>query len=248
MLGLNKVLKALTRKPFAVIGHRCAAGEALENTLSALERALEAGVDIVEVDVQVTKDGVPILLHDESLTRIAGIDINVRSSTWSEIQRVTLPDGERLATLTEFLEAIRGRIPALIEIKHVEDTRIVVDHLTGLEEWIAIISFHDEALRLAKRLNPKLVTGLIYARPPGRILDAKRVGASIVLPRYNLATEKAVNFAHRLGLRVIAWTVNDEMTAITLYKRGVEGIATDYPSKLTRLREKLGSNDEHDSL
>ncbi len=234
---VSRVLEALSRKPFAVVGHRCAAGEALENTLSALRRALEAGVDIVEVDVQVTRDGVPVLSHDESLARIAGVDVNVRESTWDELSRVALPGGERLARLDEFLEAIRGRVPAFIEVKHPEDTETVLRHLEGFEEWVAVISFHDEPVAAAASRG--LVSGLIYARPPGRIVDAKRLGARIVLPRYQLATVKAVSFAHRLGLKVVAWTVNSEQVAVELYRRGVDAIATDYPSRMTALRDRL---------
>ncbi len=228
----------MSRKPFAVVGHRCAAGEAVENTLGALEKALKAGVDVVEVDVQVTADGVPILSHDENLRRVAGVDLDVRRARWEEVARVELPGGERVPRLDEFLEAIRGRVPAFIEVKHPEDTGVVLERLEGYREWVAVISFHDEPVAEAVRRG--FVAGLIYARPPGRIVDAKRLGASIVLPRYQLATVKAVAFAHRLGLKVVAWTVNSEQVAVELYRRGVDAIATDYPSKIVALRNRLG--------
>ncbi len=233
----SRVLEALSRRPFAVVGHRCAAGEAVENTLSALRRAVEDGADVVEVDVQVTRDGVPVLSHDENLRRVAGVDVDVRRVTWGELSRVRLPGGERVARLDEFLEAIRGVIPALVEVKHPEDTRVVLEHLEGYGEWVAVISFHDEPVAEAARRG--FVSGLIYARPPGRVLDAKRLGARIVLPRYQLATVKAVSFAHRLGLRVVAWTVNSEDWAVELYRRGVDGIATDYPGRLAALRDRM---------
>ncbi len=233
----SRVLEALSRKPFAVVGHRCAAGEATENTLSALRRAVEDGADLVEVDVQVTRDGVPVLSHDENLRRVAGVDLDVRSASWEEVARVELPGGERVARLDEFLEAIHGVIPALVEVKHPEDTGVVLRHLEAHREWVAVISFHDEPVAEAARRG--LVAGLIYARPPGRILDAKRLGARIVLPRYQLATLKAVTFAHRLGLKVVAWTVNSEQWAVELYRRGVDGIATDYPGRMAALRDRM---------
>ncbi len=244
---MNRVLEALERKPFAVVGHRCAAGEALENTLSALKQAIQDGADIVEVDVQATRDGVLVLAHDENLYRIAGVDLNVREATWEEVSRVKLPNGERVARLDEFLEHIVDVIPAFIEVKHPEDTPLVLEAVRGFEEWIAIISFHDDAIAQVRRRAPSIPVGLIYARPPGRIVDAKRLGARIVLPRYTLATEKAVRFAHRLGLKVVAWTVNNESTALQLWKRGVDAIATDYPRRIVELRRKL-QGDEHDSL
>ncbi len=245
---MNRVLTALNRRPFAVIGHRCAAGEALENTLSALRRAVEDGADIVEVDVQATRDGVLVLSHDETLGRIAGVNVDIRSSTWSELSDLRLPNGERLTRLDEFLDAIAGVIPAFIEVKHVEDTPLVVKAVRGFEEWIAIISFHDEVLSYVKHHAPGIPVGLIYAKPPGRILDAKRLGASIVLSRYNLATSRAIAFAHRLGLKIVAWTVNSESLALELWRRGVDGIATDYPRVIVELRNRLRGGDEHDSL
>jgi Glycerophosphoryl diester phosphodiesterase len=69
--------------------------------------------------------------------------------------------------------------------------------------------------------------GLLYAKPPGRVVDAKKLGCQIALPRYTLATERAIALAHRLGLYVVAWTVNDPATAAELWRRGVDGIATD---------------------
>ena len=235
----ERVLEALSRKPFAVVGHRCAAGEAVENTVGALRRALEAGVDLVEVDVQVTADGVPVVLHDDNLSRVAGINLDVRRASWSEVSRVELPGGERVPRLDELLSEASGRVPVLVEVKHPEDTEVVLKTLRDYLEWVAVISFHDQALAAASRLVPGIATGLIYARPPGRVLDAKRLGCRIVLPKYTLATEKAVALAHKLKLKVVAWTVNDEPTATRLARLGVDAVATDYPSKMVKLRERL---------
>ena len=92
----------------------------------------------------------------------------------------------------------------------------------GAEKWTAVISFYDEAL--AKIPGYK---GLIYAKPPGRVVEAKKLNCLLVLPRYTLATEKAISLAHKLGMYVVAWTVNDPTVALNLWKRGVDGIATD---------------------
>lgn len=87
---MSKILEALARKPFAVIGHRGAAGLAPENALAAFSRAIDLNSDLVEVDVQVTSDGVAIAMHDEDLKGVAGLDINVRSSTYERLSSIRI--------------------------------------------------------------------------------------------------------------------------------------------------------------
>ena len=91
----------------------------------------------------------------------------------------------------------------------------------------------------ARKLLPDIITGLIYARPPGRIFEAKKLGANIVLPRYTIATKKANSLAHKLGLYVVAWTVNDIKVANRLIQSKIDAIATDYPDKLIKLRASI---------
>jgi len=247
---LHSILKALSKHPFAVIGHRGAAGLALENTLTAFKKALEVGVDIAEFDVQVTADGIPVLLHDETLERIAGVHINVRNTSFSKLKNITLPNGEKLATLEELLALDSGKLPLFIEVKHAKDTNKVLEVIAREKatDYVAVISFHEEALRIAKKKLPTIPRGLIYATPPGKIIEARRLGCQIVLPRYTLATEKAVAFAHRLGLKVVAWTVNDTLTATRLVKRGVDAIASDYPDRMIELRKRLTTTAKRQSL
>jgi Glycerophosphoryl diester phosphodiesterase len=106
----------------------------------------------------------------------------------------------------------------------------------GAASWTAVISFHEEALVPLKGLVP---LGLIYAKPPGRIADARRLGLDLVLPHHRLATARAVDFAHRMGLKVVAWTVNDGRTMEGLWSRGVDGIASDDVELAVSVRNKF---------
>ncbi|MEZ0320133.1 MAG: glycerophosphodiester phosphodiesterase [Pyrobaculum sp.] len=210
-------------KKRAVVGHRGYPRVALENTLESIKAALEHGADAVEVDVQVTADGVVVLSHDDTLDRTFGVSIDVRRSRWPDLSPIRRGP-HRLATLEEALSLVDGRAGVLVEVKHPEDAPLVADVVknAGASRWVALISFHEEAVR-----GLSLYKGLIYAQPPGKIVEAKRLGCHLVLPRYQLATAKAVSFAHRLGLYVVAWTVNDLATAVELWRRGVDGVATD---------------------
>lgn len=224
------ITEVLSRKPFSIVGHRGAKGLAPENTLKAISMALKLGVDAVEVDVRATRDGKLILLHDEDFWRVAGVKVKPREMTYDEIRSKIRIGGEHVPTLEEAIELINGRVGLLVEIKEPETVDRIVDVLRdyGFPEWVALISFHEEAL--ANVPKEKVVLGLIYSKPPGKIVEAKRIGAKIVLPHFRLASRKAVNFAHRLGLKVVAWTVNDTSTLARTLENGVDAVATDYPN------------------
>ena len=238
---LHPVLEVLGRKPFAVVGHRGARGLAPENTLAALRKAIDAGADIAEFDLQVTSDGAVVASHDPVLRSADGRTVDVRNASLAEVKSVDLGGGETPPTLEEIIEEARGRILLFLEVKEPGDAGRVIEVLKreNALDMVALISFHDEALYTARWLEPGLPTGIVYFRPPGRILDCRKLGCRIVLPRYPLATAKAVSLAHRLGLRVVAWTVNEERWVLELAKRGVDGIATDYPDMVVAARRRL---------
>ena len=233
------VLDALSRRPFAVVGHRGAAGLKTENTLGSVREAIKVGVDAVEVDVRSTADGVLVVHHDEDLRRLFNVNKRVREVTFSELRSLKLGD-EFVPTLQEVISEVSGRVGLLVEVKEPQDAGKVVDTIKaeGAAEWAAVISFHADAVAAAARAG--LVSGLIYSRPPGSIVEAHRIGAKIVLPVYGLATAPAVGLAHRLRLKVVAWTVNDANLALELSARGVDAIATDRPDVILRARRQAG--------
>ncbi|MET1102262.1 MAG: glycerophosphodiester phosphodiesterase [Pyrodictiaceae archaeon] len=242
---MNAVLERLSRRPFAVIGHRGARGEAPENTLKALHQAIRSGADIAEFDLHATKDKHVIVHHDPVIHANGGGRIVIKEATFSSIRKITV-SGEPIPSLEEVLAEARDKIPLFLEVKDPADTELIITTIKkeNASDWVAIISFYDQVLRDAKRINRNIATGLIYYQPPGKILEAKKIGAEIVLPRYNVASEKAIGFAHRLNLKVVVWTLNDEKRIRIYYRRGVDGIATDYPSRVVRIRDQIAMEDK----
>ena len=239
-----KIKQLLTKKPFGIVGHRGARGVKPENTIAAIEYGINAGVDIVEVDVRRTKDGKLILLHDPDFKRFTGRAIKPEELDLKFIKENITIDGEPVATLDEALETVNGRVGMFIEIKEpitTDDVLAAVLRHKALE-WVAIISFYDKALTTAKQLLPSVTTGLIYMKPPGRIFDAKKLEADFVLPYWKIATAKANYTAHKLGLKVVVWTINDEKTAMEMLERKADVMATDYPDLLVELRKKLSTD------
>ncbi len=233
--------EALNKKPFGIVGHRGAKGVKPENTIASIKYAIEVGVDIVEVDVRKTKDNVLILLHDPDFKRLTGEEIKPQDVDFSYIRENISIDGEPVATLDEALSTVNGKVGLFIEIKEPETTpdvlELVIKH--NAIHWAAVISFYDEALIQTKELLPSIKTGLIYFKPPGRIFEAKKLGADFVVPNWKIATAKANAVAHRLGLKVVAWTINDEETAKKVLERKADVMATDYPDMLVSFRKKL---------
>ena len=229
----------LSRKPFAIIGHRGARGLAQENTAEAIEEAIKHRADIVEIDVQSTADKVLVASHDPTIT-LDNKHIDIRRTNYTDILS-SIKDPRYLPKIEDLLEEYIDKIAFFLEIKNPQDTKKLLQ-LVAEKNYlnrVAIISFYEEALVEVRKLHRTITTGIIYYRPPGRILECKKIKCNIVLPRYPLATEKAIKFAHKLGLRVVAWTVNDGKTMEELARRGVDGIATDRPDIARAVREKL---------
>ncbi len=238
-----EILGFLTRKPFSIVGHRGAKGLAPENTLKSIRVALKLGVDAVEVDVRLSKDKKPILLHDEDFGRVSGVKLKPRDMLLEEIRSKIRVNEEPVPTLNEALELVSGKAGLLIEVKESDSTEIVLKVLEeyGWPKWVAIVSFHEEVLRTVRSINEEVVLGLIYAKSPGKIVEAKKLGAKIVLPHFRLASAKAVSFAHRLNLKVVAWTINDIRNLEKTISNGVDAVATDYPNLVVKFRSKGGT-------
>ena len=236
-------MELLSVKPFSVVGHRGSKDECPENTLPCLRRALEEGADAVEFDVRATKDGHLILLHDETFERVAGLPLRPSDLTLEEVRaKVRVFGTEVVPTLEEALGLVKEfQKAALVEVKEPPTVEKVLRTLEGLNcsDLTAVISFYPEALRRVKELRPDQTAGLIYSKPSSAISEAKKMGLELVLPRWPLATPKAVAFAHRLRLKVVVWVVNDERSLKRTLEAGADALATDRVSWLVKKRAEL---------
>ncbi len=225
---------------FFVVAHRGASGYEPENTIRAIRRAIEMGVDAVEVDVRLTKDGYPILMHDETVDRTTNGTGKVSEMTLTELRKLDAGKGEKVPLLEEALNEVKDKAVLFIEIKVPEAS---IPSLKLVEEknmidQVLFVSFNPNSLKKIKEENPFAHTGLIYAKPGDHILLAKRIECEVVLPHYRLATEKAIALAHKLKMLVVAWTIDDIKTAKLLKKRGVDGIGSNYPDIMLSLRNE----------
>jgi len=160
-------------------------------------------------------------MHDEKLKRLAGIDKYV---------------GEQIPTLKEALDFIDHKVKyILIEIKEPGYEEEVLREAKSVKDIAIIVSFHEDALRRVRELDDKIKTGFIYVNERRPIEKALELKAQYLLPLYRFTHTENVEKAHENGLKVIVWTINTREEAIEYAKKGVDGIATDYPEVLKGL-------------
>jgi glycerophosphoryl diester phosphodiesterase len=234
-----------------VTAHRGHARAAPENTLSAMRKAIESGADYAEMDVQLTADGVVVLLHDRDLKRVAGVARRLDELTHDEVRQLDVGSwfdpafsGERVPTLVEVMHLCRGKIRLNIELKFFGPDRrlarkvadLVRDH--DFESDCLITSLEYDALREVKRHNPRLRTGIIVAHALG---DISRLEVDALSVRADFLSDEVLRAAHRLGREVHVWTVNDAGQMTRLMERGVDNIITSDPDLAIRVRGEWAS-------
>ncbi len=233
-----------------VVAHRGASRAAPENTLAAFREALDRGADAVELDVQRTSDGHLIIVHDATLERTTDGRGPVARHSLAALKKLDAGRwfnerfaGERLPTLEEAAAAIDKRAGLFVEIKQgpVFDDKIeaaiarVIEE-RGLVEWCEVSSFDHSSVRRMKTLLPAVPGGILY---DAMLIDpfgaARLAQADALHPGWPMVTPDLVTEAHRRGLAVAVWTVNDEDVIAELARLGVDAIVTDVPDVARRV-------------
>jgi len=216
------------------IGHRGTRAYEPENTLRSFKKALELGVDAVELDVRRTKDDKIIVIHDAEVDRTTNGKGLVSELTLEKIKELVTEKGEKIPTFEEALDFLDKKVKILIELKEtgLEEKVLSSVHEKGLEKNVIIVSFLEEALRKVRELNDEVETGLIYVRHRNPIKAALELKANYLLPLYRFTHTADVQKAHENGLKVIVWTINKQEEVSEYLEKGVDGIASDRPDIL----------------
>lgn len=243
----GSILSQETLAGIGITAHRGASFDAPENTLPALELAIEYMADYAEIDVQMTKDGVIVLLHDSSLRRTTGLRKYIWDVTYEEIRELDVGSyvsreyaGVGIPTLEEALILCKGRINLNIEIKtNARNSGLTAGVLELIEEYDfenqCIISSTDyNALVEVKESYPGIKTGYIMGLAYGYFYD--REYADFFSIKSSFITDSVVRIAHSLGKEIHAWTVNTEGELERMKQLQVDNIITDRP---VRAREVL---------
>ena len=222
------------------IGHRGACGYAPENTLASFARALELGVDMVELDVHVCKTGELVVIHDETLERTTNGSGAVADKTFAELSRLDAGRGERIPLLSEVFDLVARRAGINIELKGAHTAApaaALIKKYKQVSGWsddeVLVSSLNPENLREFSRLMPQVKIGLVTLTPPSEA-DINSCGAPLysIHQKHATITKQSLAEAKARHLAVFAWTVNAPADIQRLISLQIDGIFSDYPDRL----------------
>jgi glycerophosphoryl diester phosphodiesterase len=218
-----------------IIGHRGALAEEPENTLRSVRKGCECA-DFVEVDIRLSHEGVPVVIHDAKLDRTTSGTGRVNDQTLKELRILDAGEGEKIPTLSEILALVKGRCGVFIEIKEPGSEHAVCSLLEkNPVEDVFIVSFHGESLKTVKKLISGIKTGYIFSEPNNNpVSKAVELKADAIIPRLDRLSADLIEVAHRHQILVVPWTPNTPQQIRKAINLGADGIITDNPCMARR--------------
>ncbi len=235
-----------------LIAHRGASGHAPENTLAAFRKAVAQGVAFIETDLQLTRDTHLVAIHDDTVNRTTNGQGAVHDLSLDEIRKLDAGSwfgsefaGERIPTLEEILDFSKKHdVVFYLELKPAgswggEHALIGALRKSGEIARTVVISFDAGILAAVRKIEPTLMTGLLYEGNIDDPLDkALEIGARQLCVRGDLVTPWLLGQARRRDLQIVAWTVNQGAHMRLLMAAGIDGIMSDYPDRLVAANKK----------
>jgi len=243
------------QKDFIRIAHRGASGLTPENTLAAFSKAIEIGVDAVELDVHATKDRRVVVIHDSTLDRTTDAKGKVSELTLAEILKADAGihfgsdfSHERIPTLDESLDLIKNNAITVVEIKQKDIAEEVVKAIedTNALDDVLVISFHPSVLCDIRRIHPRIPTGLLiganaaedsYVQGIEYVHKTAEVGASTLSLSHPAVTPELARAVRERGVNLWTWTIDDVDRMREVLDCGLDGITSNYPDRFKQLIE-----------
>lgn len=242
------------KKPI-VIAHRGAAAYAPENTEASFRLAMEMGADGIELDVHLSKDGIPVVIHDERLNRTGGRDAWVKDLTLAELKDLDFGAwfksehaGQRIMTLEEVMILLRcwsGLLnielkSGLVTYEGLEEKVIRLVYTYGRTDSVIISSFNHYSLLKVKEIDPRIKIGLLYMA--GMVAPweyAERVGAEAIHPLYYNIVPPVMEGCKAHGILINPFTVDKPEHIKAVAAAGVDGIITNVPDIAKEIIHKM---------
>lgn len=242
-------------RDIAIVAHRGGGDLAAENSILGMEEAVKQGAKWSEIDVQRTKDGYYIINHDPTFSRVAETNKKSTELTLNEIKQLKIKDlfnpqrhSQPVPTLEEYLAASKGKIGLFIELKGSTADEQMVDDVVqmvkerGMEKEIAILSLDYHLIQYTEEKYPDIETGYLYFFSIG---DIKNINCDILIMEELEATEEKIDAIHSVGKKAIVWTVNTDESIQKFVSSNVDGIITDY---VTKVKEGMTIRDNRSDL
>ncbi len=246
-----RVILATAMSAPLVIAHAAAAGEAPANTLAGVRASL-ASAAAMEIDLHLCAEGVPVLLHDDTLDRTTNLAGPVREVSLADLANADAGEGEHVPSLDEVLDLVDGRIEVLCELKVATDHPEEAPALLGAtlevirrhsaESWTALHSFDHDLVERARALAPEIEAAFIVAPMGGAGLKtlcarATEQGVGAISLFHGVVAPHAVAATRDHGLKLWAWTADSPADWDRLAGAGVDGIITNQPAALRAWNE-----------
>ena len=261
-------IENVKKKDFKIIGHKGAAGYAPENTLASLQVAMDMGVDMIEIDVHMTKDGEVVVFHDEDISRTTNGTGKIHELTLAEVKELDAGSwfspkfaGEKVPTLREAIDLVHGNADILIDIKskghefYDNFAEIIVDIIDEREdnkEWCIVQSYDQEYLEHAYARDStiqmkKIMMGEDESMLLSFYLNSKSFMTNrnkhhffeTINPHYSTLSQRRIFRLHAKGYKVHTYVVNEREEMIKMLNMAVDGIITDYPDRLVKVRDEI---------
>ena len=236
-----------------IIAHRGDSAHRPENSIASFKRAIEVGADLIELDVQLSKDGKAVVIHDGTVDRTTDGKGKVAELTLLELKRLSagFPSkfgkeyaSERVPSLAEVLALARGKARVMIEIKKESvaaseedgiEAAVVADvQKAGMAADVAVISFERRALVRCARLAPEMLRGPLFTRTGSDevLSGAKEVDAGFVMPEKSMLSDALAEAVHGAGIKIATWVVDEPTELRSLLKFDLYGVGTNCPGDL----------------
>jgi glycerophosphoryl diester phosphodiesterase len=226
------------KKPL-VIGHRGAMGHETENTLASIQKALDLGVDMIEIDVFKISTGEVVVFHDKTVDRLTNGPGNIEEYNISDLSRLTLDGGHKIPMLQDVLKLIDNKVALNIELKGdntADKVNHTIDFYTKSRGWspenFIISSFNWEELRVMRKLNDSVAIAILTEDNP---LDALAIGKELnavaINPYFENLDADVVMKIKDAGFKIYTWTVNEPEDIAEMKNLGVDGIITNFPER-----------------
>ncbi|MEO8516496.1 MAG: glycerophosphodiester phosphodiesterase family protein [Flavobacterium sp.] len=222
------------------IGHRGAKGFIAENTLESFQKALDLGVDAVELDVHLCASGELVVFHDFTIDRMTNGSGEVHKLTLTELKALKISGRFEMPTLAEVFDLIDRKCWINVELKGhqtAETSVAVIEKYINEKGWqyddFVVSSFQKDELERVYTLNPKINLGILTQASVEQALEwADQLSAKAIHPHFSLLTEENCNKAILKGYQIFTWTVNHETDIQRLQHYKINGIISDFPDRL----------------
>lgn len=220
------------------IGHRGAPKDYPENTLESFQRALEAGVWMVELDVRQSSDGVLFVFHDDKLDRLCGSEGSIEDSTSKALAKLKVEGWFKIPKLSEVLVQLREKVWVNVEVKTGDPAKVAAALKEGgMADQAIVSSFDWKIIAGMNQASPEIARGLISEEaiaPDAAAAALDEHSAVGWFPRHDRVDGQLVEVLHAAGVSVVPWTVDDEPEMRRLLKLGVDGLISNDVTTVVR--------------